>query len=892
VKPLGSEAPVVSAINPQPETRVDNMDTYTKESSSSEKRNLDIFLDSSYNTLINQESIKKQVNMKKEIIFVDSPCGSGKTYSMLKSIGKQKAAASQEVNLIVVPTINLSNEHAKHLKSHGINHVEVNSRNVAKEDERNTKTRIHDAINGAFNTNQNITIIITLNSFWEIDHLGYMKKSIEKVNLWCDEIPIIEESIPLCIPWNFHLLTSLFEIDTSEDNATLSKIKFSHDGGQKRAADIVKKNKTAKDDFFDKIATLSVKLARGDDIWVNTEIWNRLAKGGVMEDGKMSPEERAFGNPKNTMNFVIFRNPNQFLAYKKCTIVGANFKNSILYQHYTSKHQIKFTPDHEIMNNLRYQKHENGDLLTVIYMQDDNLSQYCLKKIDENDKLVIQSYMNTINNDIISRGLKKERVLCLGNQKLMNMCDVPVTFDVVSSACHGLNKYSDHSIAIAALSANRNPHHSRGLTAMGYDDKLQQLSLAIETSYQGIMRTSLRNPNSKKKVYVYVIDFQSARFLADIFPGCTIQKMGKDIKYKSVSKLVQAKPEPEKLNFSLPANDDANAALSNFLKMKDSSKPNSQAASEAARSAAASHVSFLESLYDTTDFQQVKIQTENLFEELKKFNDGDFIAKEDRILFNFFEYGKIDGTVSRKKDNALTANGLIFDIDGGDISPEMFKEMFDEVIQGEYLIYGTEKWNSGLNNYRVVIPSKVPMDMETYDRCFMKVVNDLEKKSFSTVPQGESEEEYRKRYIKRKISGIDLSKKNASSAFFVPCNSTLFEIQNSNSSEAGSKEFNPHQFIRFETVRIEEPKTELIPIMKSRKATSIKKAAKQAKQIEKIKDIIKNMVPGNRSYLACVVGGAVKYIKDENMKHELLRAAKETGIDDQAYKMMIKYSKS
>jgi hypothetical protein len=184
----------------------------------------------------------------------------------------------------------------------------------------------------------------------------------------------------------------------------------------------------------------------------------------------------------------------------------------------------------------------------------------------------------------------------------------------------------------------------------------------------------------------------------------------------------------------------------------------------------------------------------------------------------------------------------------------------------------------------------------------MKVVNDLEKLGFHTVTLGTSAEEYQKKYRKRKISGIDLSKKNSSSAFFVPCKSSLFEIHNSSAgSKAGSGEFIPCKFIQYENVEHEEFHVDFIKIEKTKKDSKkiqkvgMKKNKNQLKQdqlVEKIRSIIKTMVPGNRSSLACVVGGMLKFIKDPILKRELIFEATRTGIDEQAQKMMIQYSRS
>lgn len=105
---------------------------------------------------------------------------------------------------------------------------------------------------------------------------------------------------------------------------------------------------------------------------------------------------------------------------------------------------------------------------------------------------------------------------------------------------HGLNGYDDHT-GICLLGAfNLTPMHYNMLEAVGIDGIYANRAIAHGIAHQDLMRTALRDPNSKEMVYAVFPDKATAEEQARMLPGCSIGPLGGTVRRVRKNPLTRA----------------------------------------------------------------------------------------------------------------------------------------------------------------------------------------------------------------------------------------------------------------------------------------------------------------------------------------------------------------
>ncbi len=249
------------------------------------------------------------------------------------------------------------------------------------------------------------------------------------------------------------------------------------------------------DDLWEQISeTAWLLLSDAWDVFVNLEQYRRLQQGG----GKT-----------RQLTFHCVLRPQVFEGYRRVSIAGANVEDSILY-HLFAEQGVKFEIDEPLENRLRYNSHNNGDLITIYYAFEGFWSkQKQLKVLVPDDPITNVQRIVEAAKDLF----KDEPYLWMGNISIQT-CPFGTNQAIrLPNVPHGLNQF-DHIHNVAVLSAsNPPPAHFKFLETRGVSPAQVRIAVQGSSVYQAVLRTSIRSDSDHPKIIV-VPDRETAEWLA------------------------------------------------------------------------------------------------------------------------------------------------------------------------------------------------------------------------------------------------------------------------------------------------------------------------------------------------------------------------------------------
>ena len=432
----------------------------------------------------------------------------------------------------------------------------------------------------------------------------------------------------------------------------------------------------------------------------------------------------------------------------------------------------------------------------------------------------------------------------------------------ISVKSHGINEYQHYTRIVFMPALNNSPMLSHLLNVVGITDYMTKKATGVETAYQYVMRTALRDRNSTERVEIIVADKTTADELAKIFGGAQItDHMGRTNTYnvkitptagcdklsydrlKSIQKqLISALDFNENVS-SLSQRGIIQGANADLVGLNGISLPiySNKHSSD---------------LTDESETQMFKYDNHKSFRDLlseaAKYNKCN--TKDDNLLFSIGSYefppladvyqSLIDVNTSnrRGKSNVKCAPNLVLDFDGGDISRELLTTIFKEFGYQFYICNSFSRKkiaeNSFSNNYRVFIPLSHLVVQETYTDIYMHFAKKLYHKGYNTLKQSKKGFIYSNK-DGQKISGLDVSKTGIESMMYFPC-------INMNEPEAAffetfftthpAKIFNVEQFINSK-IKQDLPLIELMEAIQEQPKEEIKDK-KVILSLEQIWDVL------------------------------------------------------
>ena len=446
------------------------------------------------------------------IEYVSAPCGAGKTHAICDYIAKNII----EKFIVVLPTIDLSTDYAKNLKDRKVPFVScINGSNVSK--------KIEEAIIEFNRDNDGGVLIITQAGFRTSKYIQHS----ESWNLIMDEILVIDEIREFQIPYTLNTLTDYVFIDENFKNDYLYKLDHKENllrlNADKNLADTKK---------------LVSDMASNYEAFVEKNNWNKLVDRKEITND--CDGNNGYGNQENIISIVTMLSPSIVGKYKSVTILGANIDKSMLVEWWSNRHGISFVKNNTIFSMLRYNSHNNGQRLDLVYLMEKNFSKTQRNKI-------INEVIDTVQCDTYGEKLAQMAIKVLGKDYLyitnndfddQRLADSGGTKAKVIS--HGSNDYDNFHKFYFSAALNKTPSHTRILNALGFNDDFLKRATVVEVTYQGLMRTSLRNPNATEPVICVVNDQFTAITLAEYFPNCNVRSpentIMKDIPFDQVDK--------------------------------------------------------------------------------------------------------------------------------------------------------------------------------------------------------------------------------------------------------------------------------------------------------------------------------------------------------------------
>jgi len=826
--------------------------------------------------------------MLKKINYVSSVCGSGKTHAAIKYISENQF---QEKFLITVPTIKLSAQITKDLSNLGVQNVfEVNCEITKKQNVKEAAKKVFHEINELTYG----VAIITNPNFENLPE--YIRKSLTGFVHILDEPPKLIEAVDINLPYSHKTLTDLLKVVPSNIFENISDV-FSNNTNL-----IEKYIQRSSDVLNDHIKLLLKKIISPHYMVVaDTENWEKIVvNGNISPDVIFGENKQTFGNAKNKITFISILKPSIEKYFSKTIYLGANFENSMMFQFWQDNFNVQFTVAEEIQKNLRLTEHTNGDLLNIYYGQKNNYSRYQSRLIDKESGLNGAQIHFQIAKEILDPN-KKVLTLC-------NLDDEKYAFDAwnkVSSVPHGLNEFQDYNQFCFTGAYNFSPRTYKLLEYLNINKDAIFHDMTINRAYQGLLRTSLRNPDSLEPVSCYVPNEIIANEIGKMFIGANLisingdkeKVVGKEALGDSATRILRLKKGLMNAHYVLDKLQDTNYGEIVFD-------------SEQELPILLNHYKNMYSKGETelTYFSDFAKTAEKFFHYNITKN------KEDNVLFNFSEYN--DET--RQLEAVLGSTAVIFDFDKGELTPEEFNKIFHDELKLSYISYSTTSNGTDGIRFRAIFPINMFMDKFVYSEVYTHITKLLEKYNYFTIPLGKNPQKYLK-LIKRKNplaknSGIDLSKFNLSSIFFAPAilesnkKNAFFFKSYTNKKEIVKHTFNGLSITSDKIIELEElvnSKTgptqivkQLLPseainieVLKNRTSNFFnnKKTNNDLKKQKIVNRIENEMVAHNRSSLAVSIAGSIKYF-DISDKLDIINLMVAKGCSKSAIKSVHKYA--
>jgi hypothetical protein len=420
-----------------------------------------------------------------------SPAGAGKTYATVQF--SAKAAAAGGKILIAQNTKNLMNQTLKALRAHPLkprarvfHSLQSRHETVASRIDAHMKAAVPD---------EGQIVIITHEA------LKRLPKSHRKFwDLIVDEIPSGYDHHELKIAKTHHIITDY--LDASDELIPgLSVVKPSN-------------------------------LSAVEDLIINKTNDQLLAAFGKVLNAAVDPDRLLLvatdsyrdlmDNPetKGQVDFFSVLKDDFVKGFKSVTMLGAFADETSLFVLWEKMMNVTWAEHPELTKSLLYTDHQNGKRLALKYLFE---RRWSLKysTLPANDE---QSNIEAVA-EFVDRYLDGREYLWHANEEqpdslLKSHWRLPAT-------AHGLDEplYRNTHDVVLISALNHKPAVTAFFKAVGVDEEAAHTLISHQGHYQAMMRCSLRDPAAVAPVTVVVMSRDTAEWLAEKFPGSTVEKL-------------------------------------------------------------------------------------------------------------------------------------------------------------------------------------------------------------------------------------------------------------------------------------------------------------------------------------------------------------------------------
>jgi hypothetical protein len=416
--------------------------------------------------------------------------------------------------------------------------------------------------------------------------------------------------------------------------------------------------------------------------------------------------------------FSLLR-PEIYEDFRSVTLAGACFEESLLYR-YWSNLGVKFVEDAD--HDLRYEQHENGGELTILWAVEQNWSK-CLfnKKDGQVLKMMEEAVIKEFDGAEFLFAQNKGHNLFKGNENAIALPNAP----------HGLNNFQ-HVKNVAFLPArNLTPAHCKFLQLMiGLTEDDIRTAIHQQVAYQTVMRGALRDPANHEAKRVFVPDLGTAKWLLSLFPGAKLRKLETDFHklglalkrgrpkvYNSATERKRASRERQhetKLNEFKNLLDLANPTDNELQKIKIHQNGHDMSIDINSNFVTDFKGSLFAKKNSKKAFHYWSTKTIGDFEGLLEycFYEHSFDNKEDNTLIcpSAFDPDKVFHQ-NHGFGNVVFVNGIWLDFDGGDLSSQRLPKLLPDLRMTIFSSYSSTKASL---RFRVYIPTNNVMSVQQY----------------------------------------------------------------------------------------------------------------------------------------------------------------------------------
>ncbi len=584
---------------------------------------------------------------KNVIHYVSAPCSTGKTHAACRYIADNEYVRN---HLYIAPSLRLLNEIKATLQCMGVQAKVISSETHPK----CVKRSIIELTKSALDCG--CVLLITWKAFIDLPYFNRR----DNWKIVVDELPQVDSFYRMMLPRNYGFITEHLEIFPTH-HAGLSLVKAKNAGRLKRLLD------APLDEVHELFRALFRHvLSSNKSVYVDTDSWHRVVELNDVSDQ----------HEKNTIYFLSMLKPDPLIG---TVLLSANLEDSMLFRWFKEQ-GVRFTEENGIARKLRKTPEDLGERIRISYfITGRHMSKTLSAKeakdggtlIDRMDELALQEFGD------------ERFVYISNNDRSSDLIDNAPNATPAPVVSNGLNSLQDHHNIYFSASLNREPKHFAMLKGVGLTSKLVHKSTAHETCYQGVMRTSLRNPGSTEKVHAIVPDQSTAERLGGLL-GCTDIRCIGDIVPSPKKPLSQTERSRRHQFGRLKEGIFSYKGVLEFVPdNQQSSFINQDCLDSGTFRKSTANLTFDVTLHhnkfdkDPKEFVVRRYEDVQTFlGDLKKAARTKIDRKEELFLWNPATFDPKGGEGYRRQEYVIQSSCLALDFDDGTLSPEEFEDIF------------------------------------------------------------------------------------------------------------------------------------------------------------------------------------------------------------------------
>jgi hypothetical protein len=518
------------------------------------------------------------------------------------------------------------------------------------------------------------------------------------------------------------------------------------------------------DEMYSRLSTLANRL-----LSPHWRVFTPEANWFAMLDGRGDAERR-----KLRVHGIL--SPSLLDGFASATVLCAAFRQTLLYRLWAEQ-GVQFSPDKLITPDLRYRQHPNGHLLRISYLTAESWSKrFRDRPLDDGSGQVMGEAIRRIQAEF-----GNEQFVWLGNKDVPDDIFRSPQAIRLPQVAHGRNDWDKLHNAVILSALNPPTSHFKFLERFGVSADEAREAIFWQAAYQAGTRISTRKPDDPHPKHIVVPDRDTALFIHEQFPGAPDPTpLGGSV--LGAKKGTPGRPRLHPSNAEKQAayrrrkreEREVAAAMVNGV-VAESLGPEMQAVADHLRATApefqgkaAMHVSSLmgtvyADIWSKQPLDHVdRADADEFIRHLRGMSGRTVEAKEDSGLITpeIMDPEKSDET-SRGLANVRAIWCIWLDFDGGEMTPEDLAHLFPRL---RITAFNTHSSTPEAPRWRAFIPTTKAMTRDIHERVLGDLVHVMENAGWFSVEQIA---EGRKNA--RGAHGLDESKFNAASMFYLPC---------------------------------------------------------------------------------------------------------------------------